>query len=70
MQKTPVKSSSLVAAGYDINENVLEVQFRGGALYQYLAVPEIEYTNLMNSESKGKYLYQNIKGKYVHRKVK
>ena len=53
MQKTPVKSSSLVAAGYDINENILEVEFRGGALYQYLAVPEIEYINLMNAQSKG-----------------
>ena len=69
MQKNPVKSSNIKAAGYDINENVLEVEFRGGKVYQYLGVPEQEYNDFMGAESKGRHLHEKIKGKYAHRKM-
>lgn len=69
MERTPVSSSNIAAIGYDSESGVLEVEFTNGAVYSYSGVPLGEYEGLMNSDSKGKYLHANIKGRYPYVKL-
>lgn len=51
----------MISAGYDPETLTLEIEFTGGAIYQYLNVPEEFYLGLMKAESKGQYLNFVIK---------
>jgi hypothetical protein len=64
MQLIPVRSSLLAAVGYDPWRHVLEIEFKNGALYQYLAVPEWEYERLLRAESHGAYFNAEIRNRY------
>lgn len=69
MERTPVSSSNIVAIGFDEESQILEVEFKNGAVYQYSNVPLSEYNALMNADSKGKYLGANIKNRYSYVKL-
>lgn len=56
-----VSSSNLISIGYDKETSTLEVEFQGGAVYQYSKVPEDIYMELMNTESHGVIFDQHIK---------
>lgn len=64
MERTPVISSNIQAIGYDSDSQTLEVEFNHGSVYQYTGVPQGEHEEMMNADSKGKYLNANIKGRY------
>ncbi len=55
MERTPVKSTTMVSVGYDPISQLLEIEFVGGAVYQYMDVPEDIFLGLMQAESKGQY---------------
>ena len=61
MQKVKVVSSNVVAVGY--NNNDLYVDYKSGS-YVYKDVPKTIYEALLKAESKGKYLWAQVKGKY------
>lgn len=62
MERIYVESSNIQSVGYDPDSSVLEVEFKkNGAVYQYYDVPQYEYEEFMNAESKGRYLNMNIK---------
>jgi hypothetical protein len=64
MQHTAFQSSALSQAAYDVAARRLEVEFRDGAIYQYLGVsPEI-YAALERAPSKGKFLNAAIRGRF------
>ncbi len=67
MQRQQVESSNLESIGHE--EQVLEIEFKDGSVYQYFDVPKDEHTNLMNAESHGKYFSANIKNKYRYKKL-
>ncbi len=68
MQRIPVTSSDISSIGYE--NDVLEIEFHSGkSVYQYFQVPEHEYQGLMNAQSHGKYFNQNIKNKYITKKI-
>lgn len=69
MNRTPVNSSNITSVGYDPATMTLEVEFSGGALYQYFDVPEVVHEELMAAESKGTYLSAQIKGSYRYARV-
>lgn len=64
MKKQPVISSSLASVGYDEKNEILEIEFNHGGLYQYFDVPKEEYEALMNAESLGRYYFYNIRDSY------
>lgn len=66
---TPVQSSNLTAVGYDDGENKLYVAFKANTLYVYHDVPQEIYQELMKSDSKGKFLNQNVKNAHRSEKV-
>ena len=64
MERETVASSTILSVGYETTSETLEVEFKGGSLYQYYNVPESVYQDLMASDSKGKFLHVYIKSSY------
>ncbi|MBN3995180.1 MAG: KTSC domain-containing protein [Nostoc sp. NMS2] len=60
----PVRSSMAIAVGYDRNEQILQVEFQSGSVYQYLGVDEDTWEDLHASDSVGSFFNQEIKGRY------
>ena len=73
MKREPVQSSNLKSVGYDVDTQILEIEFHDGRIYQYSDVPEYEYERLMTARSHGKYFAKEIKkypGRYPYVRVK
>ena len=64
MQRKTIVSSNIKSIGYNIEKQILEVEFSGGAVYYYLEVTPIEVVKLAFAESVGSYFAANIKNKY------
>lgn len=61
-----VNSSNVVAVGWD--KGNLYVEYRRGS-YMYKNVPKAKYNELMNAESKGKFMCSKIKGIYDYERI-
>jgi hypothetical protein len=58
---TPVRSTLLSAAGYDLEAKVLFLRFVShSALYAYQGVEKDIYDALLKAESKGAFFHENI----------
>jgi KTSC domain len=62
--RQPVRSSALASIGYSKRLHILEIEFRKGAIYRYLDVPQTVYRRLMSAGSKTRYYDRNIRGHY------
>jgi hypothetical protein len=67
MERINVTSSNIRSIGFE--EGVLEIEFKNGAVYQYYDVQEHIFDELMQADSQGKYLAQNIKGYFRYSRV-
>lgn len=55
----------IASAGYDAASGILEIEFRkGGAIWQYLDVPETMWHEFLNADSHGKYWHANVKNRF------
>ncbi|WP_197037195.1 KTSC domain-containing protein [Flavobacterium sp. ZB4P23] len=70
IKRIPVASSNIASVGYDAENNILEIEFHHGAVYQYFDVQEDVYEELMNVPSQGVYFTHEIKEKYSYNKIK
>jgi hypothetical protein len=62
----PVQSSNIHAIGYD--KGVLSVHFKNGGIYDIEGVPEELHKQFMDSDSKGAFFHQNVRGKFDAKK--
>lgn len=69
MKRSRIASTSLESIGYDPDSKTLEVEFAGGAVYQYLGVPETEHRKFLRARSRGAYLNRNIKPRFLCRPI-
>ena len=69
MERKPVTSSNIASIGYDENTSTLEIEFLNNSIYQYFDVPQQIYQGLMQADSHGQFLAQNIKGVYRYSKI-
>ena len=69
MKRTTVSSSNLASVGYDEENQILEIEFKHGGVYQYFDVPQSEYDALMNASSHGSYFSNNIRNDYEYVKL-
>lgn len=65
IQMEPVTSSQVASIGYDKAAQDLHVQFNSGGTYVYHGVAPGVYVDLMNSESVGRFINQQIKPTYT-----
>lgn len=57
----PLSSTTLASAAYDSQQQVLQLEFRSGAMYQYFDVPESIYQELLLADSHGTYFNYHIR---------
>lgn len=69
MRRKRVASTSLRSVGYDGESRVLEVEFRGGHVYQYWDVPPQRHRGLMRAVSKGRYFNRWVRERFPTVKV-
>ncbi|MFK5982245.1 MAG: KTSC domain-containing protein [Flavobacteriaceae bacterium] len=69
MERQAVSSSNIASIGYDVESQTLEIEFLNNSFYQYFDVPEHHFTGIMQADSHGRYLSQNIKGVYRYSKL-
>lgn len=60
MDRQQVESSNIASIGHDAETNVLEIEFKNGAVYQYPDVPRWRYNEMMSADSKGQFLHSDI----------
>ena len=66
----PVESSNIDSIGYDGEKKKLSVKFKhNDAIYVYNDIPREKHKELLKSESIGKFLCSEIKGKFLFDKV-
>lgn len=63
------ESSNISKIKYFDDSETLEVEFKNGGVYEYFDVPHTIWESFKNSESKGKFLAQSVKGKYRFSKI-
>lgn len=65
-----VDSSNIEAIGYDSDNQELHVRFlKSGETYVYYGVDEWVFQEVMQADSKGAYLNNNIKERYQYGKL-
>jgi len=57
------------SVGYESTGKILEIEFRSGAVYQYLEVPKKVHEELRRAGSKGQYFNGEIRDEYVFVRV-
>jgi hypothetical protein len=64
IKRQPVVSTNVSSVGYSRQLRALEIEFSRGAIYRFLEVQPRIYRDLMAASSKGRFIAQNIRGKY------
>lgn len=60
----PVSSSMANAVGYIQSEQILQIEFQNGEVYQYSGVEAETWEDLNSTNSLGRFFNQEIKGRY------
>lgn len=68
INRIPVESSNIASVGYDAENNILEIEFHHGSIYQYFDVPKEVYENLINATAIGSYFFHNIRNNHGYSK--
>jgi hypothetical protein len=63
MRVTTVESTALATVGYEEQKELLQLEFRSRAIYQYFGVPAAVHEGLLRACSKGSYFNQAIRGR-------
>ena len=67
-RRTAVVSSLLASVAYAIDAS-LQLEFRSGAIYRYLAVPDTVVQGLLAAESKGAYFNRHIRNRFRYQRL-
>ena len=66
MNVTAVESTTLAMVAYDDARELLRLQFRSRAIYQYFGVPAAVHAALLRAPSKGSYFNRVIRGRFPY----
>ncbi|NED99998.1 KTSC domain-containing protein [Phytoactinopolyspora halotolerans] len=66
MRRQRVSSKAIASVGFDGATNILEVEYRSGAVYRYFQVPRSEVDGLLSADSMGRYVNTRIKPRYSY----
>lgn len=70
MRRVPLESSVLASALYFPRKQVLELEFRSGAVYRYLGFPPQQYGELLAADSKGSYFSHYVRDRFPCQRVR
>ena len=66
MNSTAVESTTLATVAYDAARELLQLEFRSRAVYQYFGVPAAMHEALLRAVSKGSYFNRFIRGSFPY----
>jgi KTSC domain-containing protein len=69
MMPLAVESTTLITIAYDLDRQLLHLEFRDRAIYHYFDVPVDVYQGLVIAPSKGGYFNRSIRGRFVHARL-
>lgn len=69
MNSTVVESTTLATVAYDDAQELLQLQFRSRAVYQYYGVPATVHEALLRAPSKGSYFNLAIRGRFPYCRI-
>lgn len=61
-----VDSSNISSIGYDELDGVLYISFKNGSVYWYAGVEKSLFDEFLMADSKGKFMWANIRGLYEY----
>lgn len=64
MERLPIDSSNIVSAGYNPVMQILEIEFKGGVVWQYAGFPENMWYEFLSAPSQGKYFFAQIRPRF------
>ena len=64
--RVELQSTILASAAYDNRRAILQLEFRSGAVYRYLQVPEGIYQDLLQAASHGAYFNHAIRDRFPY----
>jgi KTSC domain len=70
LERIPLHSTFLAWVGYLPDLRLLQVGLRTGQDYEYFDVPVATYSDLLASESKGRYYNLHIRNEFRFQKIK
>lgn len=65
MKTMAVASTTLAKVAYHPDRQLLQLEFRDRAVYQYFEVPAEVHQALLRASSKGRYFNLSIRGRYT-----
>ena len=66
MNVTAVESTTLASVAYDDVRELLQLEFRSRAVYQYFGVPAAVHAALLRAPSHGRYFNRVIRGRFPY----
>ena len=66
MNRKSIKSSNINSVGYDIEKQILELEFSNGGIYRYIDVDMKTVVEFIFADSIGKYFHSNIKSNFKY----
>lgn len=66
MKGTTVESAALARVAYDEARQLLRLEFRNRAIYDYFGVPVAVHQALLEAPSKGGYFHRFIRGRFPY----
>lgn len=69
MERIYLDSTTVASVTYNPDDKTLEIEFQGGKIYHYRAVPQSVYYSLINAASAGKYFNENIRDVYSFKQI-
>lgn len=69
MVRVSVTSSELRSVGYSEDEQILEVEFQSGGIYQYFGVAAELHKRLISAPSVGRFFNEWIREKHFYQRI-
>jgi hypothetical protein len=69
MNITAVESTTLATVAYDEAREVLRLEFRSRAIYEYFGVPAAVHEGLLGAPFRGSFFNQAIRGRFPYGRV-
>jgi len=65
-----LKSTALRAVRYSQQQQLLDLEFRSGAIYRYSHFPPNQYTDLLAADSHGQYFNLHILNRFTEEQIR
>jgi hypothetical protein len=72
MEMIKVDSSQIEEIGFDPETKIMNVMFKGGAVYEYYDFSDKFFEEFLKAKSKGKFFFKNVRlnKEIVYKKIK